>query len=417
MKNRFNSTIRKRKLAESDGRSGFTGPPADASDDELDNRNEEDVYHDQRNFEAALPMRQAAHKKMRTESHSFRPSPSRNYPTIPQGYSIISLSKDDLKALHIAERLLRKLVQMDSPISPLYINQLMSLLTLTHVSDFASIFASLNMIPITNIAEHESPITPSSTKSGITATEFESQDYESHESLRVDSNRGFGMFDPQSVQHLKNKKFGYVFKKSSGENHLWAPAEDQVESKRLKLSSKINSNSDSSRNTLSSSSLSSSSSYRQDQPSESSFSPMLEGPRSPYDSCDMNGICNNNSSGSGSGNGSSESRISPSLDASLPADFEEVNISNEVWINQNQNSHVKNELIGQDRDNYVCIDMKDKGNIVSLYLNLFLIEIFHNPHPIVHEVEDYNTSKLSYINYPPPPPFQSLFRSARTTRR
>ena len=364
VKNRFNSTIRKRKLAESDGRPGFTGPPADASDDELDNRNEEDVYHDQRNFEAALPMRQAAHKKMRTESHSFRPSPSRNYPTIPQGYSIISLSKDDLKALHIAERLLRKLVQMDSPISPLYINQLMSLLTLTHVSDFASIFASLNMIPITNIAEHESPITPSSTKSGITATEFESQDYESHESLRVDSNRGFGMFDPQSVQHLKNKKFGYVFKKSSGENHLWAPAEDQVESKRFKLSSNINSNSDSSRDILSSPSLSSV--YRQEQLSQSSFSPTLGGPRGPYDSCDRNGNCNNNSNDSGS----SESRTSPILDASLPVDFEEGNISNEVWTNQNQINQVKNEHMEQDRDNYVCDTMKDKGNNVLLSLKM-----------------------------------------------
>lgn len=341
-------------MLDSNCRSEFSAPTIDTSDDELDNRNEEDVYHDQRIHEAALPARHTTQKKMRTESHTFRTSPSNNYPTIPQGYSIISLSKDDLKALHLAERLLKKLVQMDSPISPLYVNQLMSLLSLTHMSDFASTFASLNMIPITNIADHESPTTPASTISSATSTEFETQDCESHDSLRVDIGRSYGMYNQPPIQHLKSKKLSNVFKKSFGENHLWAPAEDQVESKRFKSSSISNVN-PASTSTFSSSSVLSLS-YGQQRP-VTSFTPIQPTPRSPCGSHSRDGL----KYSSGSGN---DSRPSPTPDASLPVDYNEGNINKELWTNHNHTIYLKNEEVEHDRDIDDEDAVGDKGNSV-----------------------------------------------------
>ena len=236
MKNRFNSTIRKRKLAESNGKSCFNGPSY-TSDDDQNCQNEYEGHENQYNIESSTPSRNVSKRMRHTiEPQVFRTSfpkyPCRSYPTIPQGYSIISLSKDDIRALNIAERLLKRLVFLDSPISPRYVSQLMSLLSMTQATDTTSTFASLNMVHITNIADHEPP-TSSSGITSLASSENEGPVADHSERLRVDTGRCFGSTDPSSFHRLKNKKINTILKRTASETCLWAPAEDQSESQRI----------------------------------------------------------------------------------------------------------------------------------------------------------------------------------------
>ena len=235
MKNRFNSTIRKRKLAESNGKSCYTGPSY-TSDDEQNCHIEYESHENQYNIEPVTPSRNVS-KRMRhnIEPQVFRTFPKypcRSYPTIPQGYSIISLSKDDIRALNIAERLLKRLVFLDSPISPRYVSQLMSLLSMTQASDTSSTVASLNMVHITNIADHEPP-TSSSGITSLASSENEGPETDHSERLRIDTGRCFGSSDQTSFHRLKNKKMNTMLKRTASETCLWAPAEDQSESQRI----------------------------------------------------------------------------------------------------------------------------------------------------------------------------------------
>lgn len=231
VKNRFNSTIRKRKLAETNGKLGYGGPSY-TSDEDQDTRNEEEANSELYNADVGTPSRFAA-KRMRqnSEHHAFRnvpKHPSRGYPSIPQGYSIISLSRDDLKALHIAEKLLKRIVSMDSP---LHIVQLMSLLSMTHLNDISSTYSSLNMVPITNIADHE-PQTTSSGMTSMVSSENEGPEGELSDQLRVDTGKNFSLFDQSAFQRLKSKKQSTAFRRAVGGSCLWAPAEDPTESQR-----------------------------------------------------------------------------------------------------------------------------------------------------------------------------------------
>ena len=235
MKNRFNSTIRKRKLAESNGKSCFSGPSY-TSDEEQNCQNEYESQENQYNIEPVTPSRNLS-KRMRHNIEpqvfrSFPKYPCRSYPTIPQGYSIISLSKDDIRALNIAERLLKRLVFLDSPISPRYVSQLMSLLSMSQANDTTFTFASLNMVHITNIADHEPP-TSSSGITSLASSENESPGADHSEGLRIDTGRCFVSSDQSSYHRLKNKRLNTTLKRTPSEACLWAPAEDQSESQRI----------------------------------------------------------------------------------------------------------------------------------------------------------------------------------------
>ena len=231
VKNRFNSTIRKRKLAETNGKMGYGGPSY-TSDEDQDTRNEEEANSDLYIADAGTPSRFSAKRtRQNSEPHAFRnvpKHPSRGYPSIPQGYSIISLSRDDLKALHIAEKLLKRIVSMNSP---LHIIQLMNLLSMTHLNDISTTYSSLNMVPITNIADHE-PQTTSSGMTSMVSSENEGPERELPDQLRVDTGRNFSLFDQSAFQRLKSKKQNTAFRRAGGGSCLWAPAEDPSESQR-----------------------------------------------------------------------------------------------------------------------------------------------------------------------------------------
>jgi hypothetical protein len=234
VKNRFNSTIRKRKLAESNGKTGFVGPSY-TSDEDQDNRIDDDVQQRyQCNAESSVPLRYMS-KKMRHNpevSRSVPKYPGRSYPSIPQGYSIISLSRDDMNALHIAERLLKRLFITETSFTPQGVSQLMSILSMTHFNDMASTFASLNMVPITNIADHE-PHTPSSGITSMVSSENEGPESDHPDQLRVDTGRSVGSYDQSVFHRLKNKKMGTIQRRVSSDKSLWAPAEDQSEPHRF----------------------------------------------------------------------------------------------------------------------------------------------------------------------------------------
>jgi hypothetical protein len=232
VKNRFNSTIRKRKLAESNRKTGFVGPSY-TSDEDQDNRNDDETQRRyQCNAESSVPLRYMS-KKIRHNpevSRSVPKYPGRSYPSIPQGYSIISLSRDDMNALHIAERLLNRLFITETFFTPQGVSQLMSILSMTNFNDIASTFASLNMVPITNIADHE-PNTPSSGITSMVSSENEGPESDRPDQLRVDTGRSGGSYDQSVFHRLKNKKMGAIQRGS--DKSLWAPAEDQSEPHRF----------------------------------------------------------------------------------------------------------------------------------------------------------------------------------------
>lgn len=203
---------------------------------------------------------------------------------------------------------------------------------MTDLNDISSTFASLNMVPITNIADHEPPTTTSSSS----RTENEG---DSSEPLRVDISRPFGVYNQTSLHQIKNKKLNNICKKSSSDNHLWAPAEDQSESQRVSTSSS-----------------SSSSLYQKTQ--TPFYAPILPRSRSPaVGEIGENLVIGENGEISKIGE---NRKGAPNLDASLPVDFEEEsNTTSSLWTGGDQGEYDKDEV--EVRDPYTEEAGRDKG--------------------------------------------------------
>lgn len=145
-------------------------------------------------------------------------------PSVPDGYMIISMSKDDTKALQTAEKLLNNLVPTDDPSCPFFINQLMSLLSMVPAPDLSTITSSLNMVPITSLADYDVPIRPHVTEKGTISTEDTDYDIESTKPLWIETNRDFRLNRDISLNRTVNKKnYHSINKEMEAEKSLWLP--------------------------------------------------------------------------------------------------------------------------------------------------------------------------------------------------
>lgn len=201
VKNRFNSTARKRKLA--NRRLGCDGSVEENSDEDVEEEYQQAILN----------------KKKRYTTAPQKPSKLLK-PSVPDGYKIISMSKSDIRALQTAERLLNNLVPTDDPSCPFFINQLMSLLLITSTSDISAMTSSLNMVPIANSIDYDMP-----TKSNTTKNEATDCDIESIQPLRVETNRDYRLNREASLnQTVYRKSNQNIIKEMEAKNSsLWLP--------------------------------------------------------------------------------------------------------------------------------------------------------------------------------------------------